>query len=229
MQVSIARQLQLQPTTVGNFFMNARRRLHDKWDSEMEDDDVADLKPGDEAAHLMGQILVEEANAANAHNNNNNSAPNSTAHTPAPSITDALNNTPLPQLVSQQLPNLGAMETVIAANHIELPVGVGDVANAHMAQVNVNVSGFLNVSAADIIATVATTTPSSMDVLNQQQGVVGSGGTHTLISHAQLQEQLQQQAAEQQLIEQQLTQQHQQLDPNQQLQLQQPQYSLTPL
>ena len=31
MQVSIARQLGLQPTTVGNFFMNARRRLHDKW------------------------------------------------------------------------------------------------------------------------------------------------------------------------------------------------------
>ena len=33
MQVSIARQLGLQPTTVGNFFMNARRRLHDKWQS----------------------------------------------------------------------------------------------------------------------------------------------------------------------------------------------------
>ena len=31
MQVYIARQLGLQPTTVGNFFMNARRRLHDKW------------------------------------------------------------------------------------------------------------------------------------------------------------------------------------------------------
>ena len=34
MQVSIARQLGLQPTTVGNFFMNARRRLQDKWDGE---------------------------------------------------------------------------------------------------------------------------------------------------------------------------------------------------
>merc|ERR1719471_2181315 len=31
MQISIARQLALQPTTVGNFFMNARRRLQDKW------------------------------------------------------------------------------------------------------------------------------------------------------------------------------------------------------
>lgn len=39
MQVSIARQLGLQPTTVGNFFMNARRRLHDKWQqSDMNPD-----------------------------------------------------------------------------------------------------------------------------------------------------------------------------------------------
>ena len=32
MQVSIGRQLGLQPTTVANFFMNARRRLNDRWD-----------------------------------------------------------------------------------------------------------------------------------------------------------------------------------------------------
>ncbi|XP_038122525.1 one cut domain family member 2 isoform X2 [Culex quinquefasciatus] len=31
MQVTIARQLGLEPTTVGNFFMNARRRSMDKW------------------------------------------------------------------------------------------------------------------------------------------------------------------------------------------------------
>lgn len=42
MQVSIARQLGLQPTTVGNFFMNARRRLHDKWQiSEHENHSIA--------------------------------------------------------------------------------------------------------------------------------------------------------------------------------------------
>lgn len=35
MQVTIARQLGLEPTTVGNFFMNARRRSMDKW----KDDD----------------------------------------------------------------------------------------------------------------------------------------------------------------------------------------------
>ncbi len=33
MQVSIARQLSLQPSTVANYFMNARRRLQDKYDT----------------------------------------------------------------------------------------------------------------------------------------------------------------------------------------------------
>ncbi|XP_073999545.1 homeobox protein onecut isoform X2 [Rhodnius prolixus] len=36
MQVTIARQLGLEPTTVGNFFMNARRRSMDKWKDESE-------------------------------------------------------------------------------------------------------------------------------------------------------------------------------------------------
>jgi nuclear factor 6 (one cut domain family protein 1) len=36
MQVTIARQLGLEPTTVGNFFMNARRRSMDKWKEENE-------------------------------------------------------------------------------------------------------------------------------------------------------------------------------------------------
>nr|XP_014275056.1 hepatocyte nuclear factor 6 isoform X2 [Halyomorpha halys] len=36
MQVTIARQLGLEPTTVGNFFMNARRRSMDKWKDETE-------------------------------------------------------------------------------------------------------------------------------------------------------------------------------------------------
>jgi len=44
MQVTIARQLGLEPTTVGNFFMNARRRSMDKWkdDHELEDQHMAD-------------------------------------------------------------------------------------------------------------------------------------------------------------------------------------------
>lgn len=37
MQVTIARQLGLEPTTVGNFFMNARRRSMDKWKDESMD------------------------------------------------------------------------------------------------------------------------------------------------------------------------------------------------
>jgi hypothetical protein len=46
MQVTIARQLGLEPTTVGNFFMNARRRSHDKWregpDGSFDGDDLDD-------------------------------------------------------------------------------------------------------------------------------------------------------------------------------------------
>ena len=43
--MTIARQLGLEPTTVGNFFMNARRRSHDKWregpdDMDMDDEDL---------------------------------------------------------------------------------------------------------------------------------------------------------------------------------------------
>ena len=48
MQVTIARQLQLDPSTVSNFFMNARRRSVDKWKDDKSDfsgaffDDVDD-------------------------------------------------------------------------------------------------------------------------------------------------------------------------------------------
>ena len=35
MQVTIARQLGLEPQTVGNFFMNARRRSQDKWKEDV--------------------------------------------------------------------------------------------------------------------------------------------------------------------------------------------------
>ena len=42
MQVTIARQLGLEPTTVGNFFMNARRRSHDKWREDCNGDDLGE-------------------------------------------------------------------------------------------------------------------------------------------------------------------------------------------
>ncbi|XP_036231843.1 homeobox protein onecut [Bactrocera oleae] len=60
MQVTIARQLGLEPTTVGNFFMNARRRSMDKW----RDDDSKSLG------------MHRQSNSANGGNNrlsNNNS------------------------------------------------------------------------------------------------------------------------------------------------------------
>ncbi|XP_052750943.1 hepatocyte nuclear factor 6 isoform X1 [Galleria mellonella] len=49
MQVTIARQLGLEPTTVGNFFMNARRRSMDKW----KDDDA----PSTELDHQLDDGL----------------------------------------------------------------------------------------------------------------------------------------------------------------------------
>jgi len=48
MQVTIARQLGLDPSTVSNFFMNARRRSVDKWkDDSIMDDDPNDTMLGD--------------------------------------------------------------------------------------------------------------------------------------------------------------------------------------
>ncbi|XP_065352516.1 homeobox protein onecut isoform X3 [Cloeon dipterum] len=44
MQVTIARQLGLEPTTVGNFFMNARRRSMDKWKDETVMDGTGSVK-----------------------------------------------------------------------------------------------------------------------------------------------------------------------------------------
>lgn len=51
MQVTIARQLGLEPTTVGNFFMNARRRSMDKWKDE-------DPKAIAASNHLPEDIVV---------------------------------------------------------------------------------------------------------------------------------------------------------------------------
>lgn len=82
MQVTIARQLGLEPTTVGNFFMNARRRSHDKWregpGGGEEDDDLDCSDPNikyevyecgealeggyaDEGAYGGGGMMGEEA------------------------------------------------------------------------------------------------------------------------------------------------------------------------
>ena len=65
MQVSIARQLGLQPTTVGNFFMNARRRLHDKWQS-------SNLNNEHEITSTNNEITSTHLNNTGAKLENNN-------------------------------------------------------------------------------------------------------------------------------------------------------------
>ena len=65
MQVTIARQLCLDPSTVSNFFMNARRRSVDKWKDENEnanansvmpyDDDDEEFSPEEDALPMQVQ------------------------------------------------------------------------------------------------------------------------------------------------------------------------------
>ena len=76
MQVSIARQLGLQPTTVGNFFMNARRRLaHERYEQEAAAAlAAAATESADDACEMIG---VDAATAAA-------SALTPTMHTPVP-------------------------------------------------------------------------------------------------------------------------------------------------
>ena len=66
MQISISRQLGLQPATVGNFFMNARRRLHDKW-AEMQhlnDNDADGSVDGslmnDDESDFVNDLVAEQ-------------------------------------------------------------------------------------------------------------------------------------------------------------------------
>ena len=60
MQVTIARQLGLEPTTVGNFFMNARRRSHDKWregpDGGSYDGDDLDDHEDDDDSNIKYEV-----------------------------------------------------------------------------------------------------------------------------------------------------------------------------
>ncbi|XP_011550864.1 homeobox protein onecut isoform X2 [Plutella xylostella] len=65
MQVTIARQLGLEPTTVGNFFMNARRRSMDKW----KDDDApsTDLDMTDDGQDLDHVPSLDSADSDEDH------------------------------------------------------------------------------------------------------------------------------------------------------------------
>ena len=74
MQVSIARQLGLQPSTVGNFFMNARRRLHDKWQNSDYDNEVSDGSSNGTSMHTSAKL-------SETNNNSNTSSSSSNAVT----------------------------------------------------------------------------------------------------------------------------------------------------
>ncbi|XP_041983422.1 hepatocyte nuclear factor 6 isoform X1 [Aricia agestis] len=65
MQVTIARQLGLEPTTVGNFFMNARRRSMDKW----KDDDApsSELDPSCDGQDLDHVPSLDSADSDEDH------------------------------------------------------------------------------------------------------------------------------------------------------------------
>ncbi|XP_069936962.1 hepatocyte nuclear factor 6-like [Cherax quadricarinatus] len=65
MQVTIARQLGLEPSTVGNFFMNARRRSMDKWKDDNEGGSkMCGLPPGGTVVHMSQ--MAQMGNQTNA-------------------------------------------------------------------------------------------------------------------------------------------------------------------
>lgn len=72
MQVTIARQLGLEPTTVGNFFMNARRRSMDKW----RDDDGGGINVKNSADQHNSKHDTNNGNLLNKNSNNRNSRNN---------------------------------------------------------------------------------------------------------------------------------------------------------
>ncbi|KAM6948931.1 hepatocyte nuclear factor 6-like [Aplochiton taeniatus] len=73
MQITISQQLGLELSTVSNFFMNARRRCHDRWGPE-----GSEHGPG--GVHDHGHVHTPHGNSNNNnnnnhHNNNNNASP----------------------------------------------------------------------------------------------------------------------------------------------------------
>ena len=78
MQVSIARQLGLQPSTVGNFFMNARRRLHDKWQNCDYDNEQLN---GQQNCQASAKLLSETNNNSNTSSTSSSNNPNVTGNT----------------------------------------------------------------------------------------------------------------------------------------------------
>ncbi|XP_020809928.1 homeobox protein onecut isoform X1 [Drosophila serrata] len=90
MQVTIARQLGLEPTTVGNFFMNARRRSMDKWrdDDSKNNTNIQHVmqsrpqQPQDEQDEDHSQIPNQNHNTSQSISHDNYSTLHTTAMSP---------------------------------------------------------------------------------------------------------------------------------------------------
>uniref|UniRef100_A0A1A9WYE3 One cut domain family member n=1 Tax=Glossina brevipalpis TaxID=37001 RepID=A0A1A9WYE3_9MUSC len=91
MQVTIARQLGLEPTTVGNFFMNARRRSMDKW---RDDDGGGGISGKNSTDHHNNKHHTNNGNQLNKNSSNRNS--NRNHHQSAQNLHLDLSTSPSP-------------------------------------------------------------------------------------------------------------------------------------
>ena len=99
MQVTIARQLCLDPSTVSNFFMNARRRSIDKWKEDtpngmsyddLEDEDLEELEDGDEYCNSPGSPQSTEDMIRNHQHLSLNNQASSGSSISGPTVLSAL-------------------------------------------------------------------------------------------------------------------------------------------
>ena len=105
MQVTIARQLCLDPSTVSNFFMNARRRSIDKWKEDpphgmslddLDDEDLEEMEDADDYCNSPSSPQsTEDMISSHQHLSINNQVTSGTSVT-GPTVLSALsghNNT----------------------------------------------------------------------------------------------------------------------------------------
>jgi len=99
MQVTIARQLCLDPSTVSNFFMNARRRSIDKWKEDtphgmsyddLEDEDLEELEDGDDYCNSPGSPQSTEDMIRNHQHLSLNNQASSGSSISGPTVLSAL-------------------------------------------------------------------------------------------------------------------------------------------
>ncbi|XP_046802654.1 homeobox protein onecut isoform X2 [Lucilia cuprina] len=100
MQVTIARQLGLEPTTVGNFFMNARRRSMDKW---RDDDGNSNI-----SGHNGGKNSSYQSNSSS--NNHNQSLQNHSGH-------HSNSNNGSQQYINNSRNNIGNLHLQLSSSH----------------------------------------------------------------------------------------------------------------